>query len=137
VYEFGDFFWSANPCASPLPQPAILIFFQLFFFRIHHPVNRDDRHLLAHAMTSDFSKSHGSSSQKGQLVFHYRSNSMPEFGDWYFSQFSENSSSTYLHSTTTFFTEKKLGIYFLKNGFGNSFWAIFDKLIWSPVSFYN
>jgi hypothetical protein len=40
-----SFFWSATPCASPPPS----IFFCLFLS------GRDDRHLLAHAMASDFS----------------------------------------------------------------------------------
>jgi hypothetical protein len=39
---------TATPCASPPPRPS-------HSFRIHHLVNRDDWHLLAHAMTSDFS----------------------------------------------------------------------------------
>jgi hypothetical protein len=30
------------------------IFFS-YYFLVHHPVNRDDRHLFAHAMASDFS----------------------------------------------------------------------------------
>jgi hypothetical protein len=46
------------------------------FFRVHHLVNLDDRHLLAHAMTSDF-QPHGSFSQREQLFFHYGSNSTP------------------------------------------------------------
>jgi hypothetical protein len=29
--------------------------FYNYSFRVHHLVNRDDRHLLAHAMASDFS----------------------------------------------------------------------------------
>jgi hypothetical protein len=42
-----DFFGSATPCASPPPRPS-------YSFIVHHPVNRDDRHLLARAMASDF-----------------------------------------------------------------------------------
>jgi hypothetical protein len=48
----GKFFWSATPCAFPPPWPSI---FSDYSFRVHHLVNRDDRHLLAHAMASDFS----------------------------------------------------------------------------------
>jgi hypothetical protein len=44
------FVWSANPCASPQPS----IFFN-YSFLVHHPVNPDDWHLLAHAMAADFS----------------------------------------------------------------------------------
>jgi hypothetical protein len=47
------FFGSATPCASP-PPPQPYIFFRLFL-SVHHLVNRDDQHLLAHAMASDFS----------------------------------------------------------------------------------
>jgi hypothetical protein len=32
-----------------------LHFFSDYSFRVHHLVNQDDRHLLAHAMASDFS----------------------------------------------------------------------------------
>jgi hypothetical protein len=46
-YLFIYFFWSATPCASPPPRP--FIFFWLFYL-VHPLVNRDDRHLLAHAM---------------------------------------------------------------------------------------
>jgi hypothetical protein len=42
---------SATPCASP-PPPSI---FSDYSFWVHHLVNWDDRHLLAHAMASDFS----------------------------------------------------------------------------------
>jgi hypothetical protein len=31
------------------------LLFSDYSFWVHHPVNRDDRHLLAHAMASDFS----------------------------------------------------------------------------------
>jgi hypothetical protein len=41
------FFGQWPPCTSPPPRPSI--FFRLFF-SVHHLVNRDDRHLLAHAM---------------------------------------------------------------------------------------
>jgi hypothetical protein len=43
---------SATLCATPLPRPSI---FSDYSFWIHHLVNRDDRHLLTHAMVSDFS----------------------------------------------------------------------------------
>jgi hypothetical protein len=43
---------SATPCASPPPRPSI---FSDYSFWVHHPVNRDDRQLLTHAMASDFS----------------------------------------------------------------------------------
>jgi hypothetical protein len=38
-------------CASPPPRPFI---FPTVLFLVLHPVNRDDRHLLASAMASDF-----------------------------------------------------------------------------------
>jgi hypothetical protein len=43
---------SVAPCACPPPRPSI--FFD-YSFHVHHPVNREDRHLLSHAMASDFS----------------------------------------------------------------------------------
>jgi hypothetical protein len=46
-----SFFGSAAPCASP-PRPSI---FSDYSSWVHHPVSHDDRHLLAHAMASDFS----------------------------------------------------------------------------------
>jgi hypothetical protein len=49
---FGRMCVSTAPCASPPPWPSI---FSNYSFLAHHPVNRDDWHLLAHAMTSDFS----------------------------------------------------------------------------------
>jgi hypothetical protein len=45
-------FWSSTPCASPRPWPSI---FPIILFGVHHPVNQDDQHLLAHAMASDIS----------------------------------------------------------------------------------
>jgi hypothetical protein len=36
--------------SNPLCPP-----FSDYSFWVHHPVNRDDRHILAHAMASDFS----------------------------------------------------------------------------------
>jgi hypothetical protein len=38
-----------TPCAITPPQ-----FFSDYSFLVHHPVNRDDQKLLAHAMASDF-----------------------------------------------------------------------------------
>jgi hypothetical protein len=38
--------------SSSAPRPSI---FSDYSFWVHHIVNRDDRHLLAHAMASDFS----------------------------------------------------------------------------------
>jgi hypothetical protein len=49
---FMFFFGSATPCASPPPRPSI---FSDYYFWVHHLVNGDERHLLAHAMASDFS----------------------------------------------------------------------------------
>jgi hypothetical protein len=40
----------------------------LFLFLVHHPVNGDDWHLLAHAMAYDFTVAR-QSSQREQLVF--------------------------------------------------------------------
>jgi hypothetical protein len=45
-------------------------------FLVHHPVNRDDRHLLALAMASDFTVAL-QYSQREQLFFCYGSNSTP------------------------------------------------------------
>jgi hypothetical protein len=42
---------AAPPCASPPPRPSIFSDDSLL---VHHPVNRDDLNLLAHAMASDF-----------------------------------------------------------------------------------
>jgi hypothetical protein len=72
---YQGFFGSATPFAFPPP------FFRLFIF-VHRLVNQDDRHLLAHCAFMHMqwpltSQSHGSVSQKEQLVFHYRSNSTP------------------------------------------------------------
>jgi hypothetical protein len=50
-------FFISNPLC--LSSSLALHFLRLFFFWIHRPVNRDDRHLLAHAMAST-SQSHGS-----------------------------------------------------------------------------
>jgi hypothetical protein len=48
--KIAIFFGSATPCASP-PGPSIFSDYSLLAC---HPVNRDDWHLLAHAMASDF-----------------------------------------------------------------------------------
>jgi hypothetical protein len=42
--------WGHPLCASPPPRPSV---FYDYSFCVHHPVNWDDRHLLAHAMASD------------------------------------------------------------------------------------
>jgi hypothetical protein len=42
---------STTTCASPPPRSYI---FSNYSFWVHHPVNCDDQHLLAHAMASDF-----------------------------------------------------------------------------------
>jgi hypothetical protein len=52
IFLFLLFLGSATSCASPPPWPSI---FSNYSFRIHQLVKRDDRHLLAHAMASDFS----------------------------------------------------------------------------------
>jgi hypothetical protein len=52
VLPSGLFFGSEAPCASPPPQPSICSNYSVW---VHHLVNQDDRHLLAHAMASDFS----------------------------------------------------------------------------------
>jgi hypothetical protein len=55
---------SAIPCAFPPPRPSI---FSDYSFLVYHPVNRDDRHLLAHAMASGFTVA-WYYSQREQLV---------------------------------------------------------------------
>jgi hypothetical protein len=47
-FVYVGFFGSATPCASPPPWPSN---FSNYSFWVHP----DDRHLLAHAMASDFS----------------------------------------------------------------------------------
>jgi hypothetical protein len=52
--------------------PLLLLgppFFTDYSFRVHHLVNRDDRHLLAHAMASDFSVCPKKSSLP--MLYHY------------------------------------------------------------------
>jgi hypothetical protein len=46
-----NLFWSVPPWASP-PWPSI---FSDYSFWVHHCINWDDHHLLAHAKASDFS----------------------------------------------------------------------------------
>jgi hypothetical protein len=59
------FLRSVTPCASPPPWPSN---FSDNSFLVHHPVNQDDWHLLACAMTSDFSVAL-QFSQREQLFF--------------------------------------------------------------------
>jgi hypothetical protein len=47
VTRLGEF----SPIGPPPPGPSI---FSDYSFLVHHPVNQDDWHLLAHAMASDF-----------------------------------------------------------------------------------
>jgi hypothetical protein len=54
----------ATPCAFLPPWPSI---FSDYSFLVHHPVNRDDQHLLTHAMASDFTVA-WHYSQREQLV---------------------------------------------------------------------
>jgi hypothetical protein len=56
VPEPGSFFLGGG-VSNPLcfSSSLALHFFWIFFFCVHHPANRDDRHVLAHAMASDFS----------------------------------------------------------------------------------
>jgi hypothetical protein len=74
------FFWSVTPCASPPPPRPSIFLFWLFFFRLHHLVNRDDRHLFAHAMASDFSGTRQCLSKRTIVFFCYVSNSTPLSG---------------------------------------------------------
>jgi hypothetical protein len=69
----NDFFWVSNPLC--LSSSSTLHFCQLFFL-VHHLDNRDDQHLLAHAMASDFSVA-WQCSQREQLFFRYGSNATP------------------------------------------------------------
>jgi hypothetical protein len=50
--------------------------FPNYSFWVHRLVNRDDRHLLAHAMASDFSVAWQCLSKRTIVFFHYRSKSM-------------------------------------------------------------
>jgi hypothetical protein len=60
-------FWGiSNPLC--LFSSSALHLFQLLFFLVHYPVNWDDRHLLAHALASDFTVSR-QFSQREQLFF--------------------------------------------------------------------
>jgi hypothetical protein len=57
--------------------PLLLLsppFFSDYSFLVHHPVNWDDQHPLAHAMASDFTVAR-QFSQREQLFFRYGSNS--------------------------------------------------------------
>jgi hypothetical protein len=49
--------------------------FSDYSLQVHHPVNRDDQHLLANAMASDFSVAWLFLTKR--TVFHYGTNSMP------------------------------------------------------------
>jgi hypothetical protein len=62
--SLGFFGESATPYASPSPWPSI---FSNYSFLVRHTVNWDDRHLLAHAMASDF-KVAWQYSQREQLL---------------------------------------------------------------------
>jgi hypothetical protein len=48
-------FSGSFPGKNPLFYSSSTLHFSDYSFMVHHPVNRDDRHLLAHAMASDFS----------------------------------------------------------------------------------
>jgi hypothetical protein len=50
--ERSTFFWGGQ---QPLVPLLLLGHFFPLLFCVHHPANRDDWHLLAHAMVSDFS----------------------------------------------------------------------------------
>jgi hypothetical protein len=63
------FFGSVTPCASPPLRPFI---FSSHSFLVHHPVNRDDRHLLSHAMASDFTVAWQCSSKRTICFFPLR-----------------------------------------------------------------
>jgi hypothetical protein len=52
----------------------LALHFSDYSFLVHHPVNWDDQHLLAHAMSSDFTVT-WQYSQREQLFFSYRLNS--------------------------------------------------------------
>jgi hypothetical protein len=54
----------------------IFLFFSDYSFWVHHPVNQDDRHLLAHAMASDFSVA-WQFLLKRTIFFCFGSNSIP------------------------------------------------------------
>jgi hypothetical protein len=73
LFVFGG---SATPCASPpLFRPSL---FPIIILFVHHPANRDDRHLFALAMVSGFSAA-WQFSQRERLFFCYGSNSSPNY----------------------------------------------------------
>jgi hypothetical protein len=74
TYLRGDGWGGVTPCACPPPWPSI---FSYYSFLVHHCVNRDDRHLLAHAMASDFSVKWQISLKENNWIFCYGPNSMP------------------------------------------------------------
>jgi hypothetical protein len=54
----GTFLLGKRPIVPLLLLLLLLLgpaLFSYWSFRVHHPVNRDDRNLLTHAMASDFS----------------------------------------------------------------------------------
>jgi hypothetical protein len=67
MYIRGTFWGVQQPLVHLLSSSSALHFFQLFFL-VHHPVNRDDQHLIAHAMASYFSVT-SQFSEREQLVF--------------------------------------------------------------------
>jgi hypothetical protein len=70
------FFWSATPCASPPAWPSI---FSDYSFWVHHLFNQYDWHLLAHAISTDFSTARQCLSKRTNVFFCYGSNSTPLF----------------------------------------------------------
>jgi hypothetical protein len=72
-----EFQKSGNPRQHQAPvSRSAPCFFLFFSFRVHHLVNRDDRHLLAHAMASDFSVTWQCLSKR-TIGFSLRKNSTP------------------------------------------------------------
>jgi hypothetical protein len=73
-FRFWNFLGgSVTLCVSHPPLPSI---FSDYSFLVHHPVNRINRHLLAHALAFDVTVT-WQFSQREQSFFHLGSNSTP------------------------------------------------------------
>jgi hypothetical protein len=86
-HAFRPRLWSDPNCFVFLVSDPLCLFSSLalhffrLFFLVHHLVNWDDQHLLAHAMASDFSVAWQCLSKRTIVFFCYGSNSMPEWSE--------------------------------------------------------